>query len=1264
MVSETDKEAALVKQLKNLCIRHQKLKNKWKERNPKKTAKILHKLGQLYRERSLVQSETSMGRKIQSIQSAACLNCALVRDRTESCENDLKSLCSGILKAAVAKKQEFDLVAYACSLKSEVKKWRVETDAILSKLSPIQRGTLSEEKQQLEKKKIDAIEFLQDKITEKYKAFMRDVALQTIDILGGFPCQWALTGMGSMARKEITPYSDFENIIILEEGVQMRKDYEKILECVRWFAVIFQIILINMRETILPSVAISSLNDYTALKSENKDWFFDAHTPRGISFDGMMPHACKSPLGRQQILENKPWKTELIKPISEMAEYLSKEENLKNGYHLADILANTCFVAGDAEVHKEFEKTVEKKLKDDDNHAKAETAKTIKDDMDSFSTKFGIADAIDSNSYNVKQFVYRSTTIFVVGLAKLHNIKFCSCFEAVRNLQNHKLISEIFSQKLQYAIAIACEIRLRAYFQKRRQDDNIDSLFDDKASSTLAESIGMQSCYDYFEIAYSLQYDVIVHLKLSRRYMYYHPVTMCVAICSLLNLDKQMIAAWKYVMNYPILCHQPPEETNVSNMAESSEGNEKKILGSWYSQMQDFNLRVEKTREIKSQPLTIKVSEKIKMLMCFGEYLLNKKLYGESQCCYKIAALLADKDPEEIYPFQKSFCLFSIGKCFCGQENYEIAVEKIEEALKLCQQLPQSQKPVDHFEGNCHQELGLCYFHLCKHEDAAAQFETALKYYMQCSPNTLQDIKFCLLYVSICFQNLNMHLKAEDKLDEYVEIVSAEKTYLTESSSLSDHEKYLRNKATGYQQIALFHIDYLHYSTALSYSKQSLAICKDCQDVSTELQQQIMKLYRIRGRSYQGIFNFKQAAKYYRKAIKMHVEIPANAVGKPMLVKQKADILLNCAYCLKQNSRFDDANKYTMEALKIFYQLLKQNAKNVALWKDIGVCYWYLQNETAARVFFLKYVCLLRQQALGSEKNRKELAFALMYIGKCWNNKKNKIKAMEYFLEALKMFSKLPKNPKRDLEIAFMHAYIGDLHAKKSASNEALQSLSKAQMLLEVLPQMSVKVKLLNAWIHKINGYYYKKAKDFVNAAQRFEKSAEIWSLLPYTLKNQKEKANMMKEAGFCSKNNADFKKAIQYFEKSIEAFEKIPDEQHQKLQIVIIRKNLGFCFQRLQIPSEAIEYFLLALKALRSFPQNEDNDREIAIISEQLAISYDCLCLPGKSKIASSYAQKAINAYERLSKPMKYQHKIKSLKNTYPFCRVAAAKAPVQRQL
>ena len=176
---------------------------------------------------------------------------------------------------------------------------------------------------EITKLKINMVKSIQQQITIDLLSIMECLARRCIRMLGEPSCKFALVGMGSLARKEITPYSDFECIIVLEEGVQKSKNYQRTLEYFRWFSVIFQIVLISLGETILPSVTIASLNNF---HQNGGDWFYGDVAPNGISFDGFMPHACKTPLGRQQPTKNKPWKTELIKPVSEMLKCLSSED--------------------------------------------------------------------------------------------------------------------------------------------------------------------------------------------------------------------------------------------------------------------------------------------------------------------------------------------------------------------------------------------------------------------------------------------------------------------------------------------------------------------------------------------------------------------------------------------------------------------------------------------------------------------------------------------------------------------------------------------------------------------------------------------------------------------------------------------------------------------------------------------------------------------------------------------------------------------------
>ena len=270
--------------------------------------------------------------------------------------------------------------------------------------------------------------------------------------MGKPPCEYSIVGMGSLAGSEITISSGFEHIILLCDD----KNYVQHLEYFRWYSVIFHVIVLNLQESIVPSLNIKSLS-----------WCFDAHTPRGVSFDGMMPHACTFPLGRFEITEKKPFVTVLIKPVSEMLKYLSSEEDLKNGYHLADILTKICLMFGNDDIFDQFVNRVKtylnSKSKQDRFH---EIEQQVREDLDKFSTRFRLANLKSQHTINIKQLVYRSSTLFVAALGSIHNIFESSCFDIIQTMPNRNIISQTTKVKLSYAIAIAGEMRLKVYMEK------------------------------------------------------------------------------------------------------------------------------------------------------------------------------------------------------------------------------------------------------------------------------------------------------------------------------------------------------------------------------------------------------------------------------------------------------------------------------------------------------------------------------------------------------------------------------------------------------------------------------------------------------------------------------------------------------------------------------------------------------------------------------------------------------------------------------
>ena len=522
-------EKRLVKQLKHVCD------NKGRETDTSKSAPILHQIGKVYHLRGKCSGDF-----ISLIQSASLYNAAIVRsldNQREIIEKDLKQLCKCILSKAAAEDQDADLIEQTIRVKKEFDTLRHNVNERLQLIPQLSEVIDKNQQENLQHQKVALVRNLQSYITGRYIQIMADLIEYCQVIMGKPPCSFTVIGMGSIARKEITPYSDFEHIIVLEDKIFQNKtinEIEVILSYFRWLSVIMQTVVINMKETVLPSVAIPSLNDF--FHRRNKlDWFYDEFTTRGISFDFMMPHACHFPLGRQQPTKLKPWKTELIKPVTEMLVYLTKESVLKEGYHLEDILTKIGFVYGDCTIYDEFQSGIVKNLesKSDDERMESVTCQ-IKDDLEGFATRSTLFQMYMQREIDVKKYAYKSVTMFIAAMGRIFNIHDPSCFDIIEKLAKKNVISEYAKLNHMFAVALACEIRLRWYMVNKSQADIVKALSEGRtAVEELFNIVGKASTKSYFRIAYALQCDISKRLHLKKLHFYSNPqlLNFSISVC-------------------------------------------------------------------------------------------------------------------------------------------------------------------------------------------------------------------------------------------------------------------------------------------------------------------------------------------------------------------------------------------------------------------------------------------------------------------------------------------------------------------------------------------------------------------------------------------------------------------------------------------------------------------------------------------------------------------------------------------------------------
>ncbi|CAK8673026.1 unnamed protein product [Clavelina lepadiformis] len=762
-----------------------------KEKDPMKSASIFHEMGLLYKEQS--KQDDSITKKLSLIRSAALLNASMTRQPgNEQFKQSLKHFCSDLLKTAGAKILDADLLKFGQEVKEMAENMRKENNESLQKVKNIPYDVTLNEQKELEADKIASIKTIQAQITENYKNMMKFVSNECDKIMGNPPCKYSITGMGSLARCEITPYSDFEHIILLEEGAQEKDNYPQVLEYFRWFSVVFQTIIINLQETIIPSVAIPSFKHVT--KPGEKE-FFDAFTKRGISFDGLMPHACKLPLGRMERTKKKPWTTELIKPVNEMLTYLDKDEDLKNGYRISDVLMSNCQVYGDEQIHQQFSEGVRNVLQSDQPSHHERLMQQLNEDLTNFDAYNSLKSLHTDSKCNIKRLVYRTSTLFISALGRLNSIDDGSSFAIIDQLSNNNIIDDETAHLLSYAIAVSCQVRLKVYMEKESQDDYVGEeqlydILDNKVFANLMDTVGDRSMVDYFAIAYNLQNvirnkDDLSNLRFNITLIPYDKFRTL----RLLELHDRIISEWEsYSQEQPLNTSEDELWIRyyvVVAYYKMHQYKESLLMLEWLEKrdIEDHWLKVavicdkasclyDLDRFQEALQFIGRVNAEVSHLNLpdSDKYPLRGNLVLTSaQCQYALkkyqlaidqfmeaSEYLARVDQRDVpwKEINRANCFYNIGLCLYYLGDYDAAINEVEKSL---QYLDQHNGPVDE-KCSCYSLLGRCHLERDEYDKALKCFQTELDLRLQFVPNEKQDsdedIKFARSNIKICQNSL------------------------------------------------------------------------------------------------------------------------------------------------------------------------------------------------------------------------------------------------------------------------------------------------------------------------------------------------------------------------------------------------------------------------------------------------------------------------------------------------------------------------------
>ena len=321
-----------------------------------------------------------------------------------------------------------------------------------------------------------AIEKIYESIHVDMKKFISGVFLYCSKIAGPAPCNYAFVSLGSTSRKEATPYSDLEFAILLERVKSDDSDQDSEARAYfRFLTYLIQVEILKLGETLLPSLGIASLNNFY---SENKedDWFYDDVVPNGFSFDGSMPWACKTPLGRKS-WRGKPAQ-EYIMTIDEMLDLQNvSASSSKECLETANVFSSVCFLYGDENLVTTYQQKLSAILSDTTRVVsfRHQTMVVMRNLLEKYQINnlelkgFGM-------QQNVKEEVYRLVSLLVEQIAKYFEIFGKSSWQSIREMCEREILTMESARNLLVALSITTELRLQCYQKHGMQKEALPTV--------------------------------------------------------------------------------------------------------------------------------------------------------------------------------------------------------------------------------------------------------------------------------------------------------------------------------------------------------------------------------------------------------------------------------------------------------------------------------------------------------------------------------------------------------------------------------------------------------------------------------------------------------------------------------------------------------------------------------------------------------------------------------------------------------------------
>eukprot|EP00058_Branchiostoma_floridae_P018615 XP_002604104.1 hypothetical protein BRAFLDRAFT_71607 [Branchiostoma floridae] len=1051
---------------------------------------------------------------------------------------------------------------------------KLEMETIDQQLDPYVHDEDDPCVKEIEAKRAQAVRQLFENIAQQRKEFISLLVEECIGLMGAPPCKYALIGLGSQATGLVTPYSDLEFAILVEEESE---------ECLVYFRNLTHCLhlkVVNLGETILPALGIKSLNDFYS-NNPLDDWYYDSVTPRGFAFDGAMPKASKTPLGRRGTKYNLP--SELICTPESMVAKLQKDITLylKDGYHLATILRNPCLIAGDQDLIDTYMGNTRKLLQEDGYKMAQQMAHEILvEDIESYNND------VTARLVDVKKDMYRFPALAVDCLALSSHIIPTTVLETIEEMESQQVISPNNAHHLKVLTSISAELRLRTYIANGGQKENLSAMASMETACALHEQELSQKTNDEVRANALNQVFYLRNEKQLFRY-YYTAVPL-----------KRFLSGEKPNLNL----------NSVSCLYDSSLS----VQGKMYYKLCKYRLATEYYNKAIER-VDVTETEKMELLFDAGCSLLQMSDHQRA-VSYSEQALQMYRSIHGENHLKVAVLLNNLGLAWYYLADHNKGISHFEQALHICKEIHGVTSPHPKIALLLN-NLGSVWRQLGDYKKAIRYHEQALQMHRSIYGQITADPHIATLLVNMveAWNEMGDCRKAICYLEQALQIY---RSVYGRTTAHADIALSLNNLGTTWYQLG-------DYRRAIIYHEQALQIRKCIYGATTGHHKTAVSLNNLGSAWYQ-LGNHRKAISYHEQALRMYGSVYGQGADHPDI----ATTLNNMGGAWGKVANYRKAISCYEKALLMYRSVYGKGTAHSDIansLNNLGAT-WDCLSDYRKAISYHEQSLQMYRSVYGHSTTHPNIARSLNNLALAWAFLGKYRKAISYHEEALQMYRSAyghttthPFITNSLVNLGSAWGKLGDYRKAIRYHEQALEMYRCAYGQTAAHPNIAISLNNL--------GSVWAELGDNIKAISYIEQALQMYRIIygETTCTAHPDIARSLNNLGTLCYDLGDYRKAVSYHEQALQIYKSIFGQSMAHSEIARSLNNLGMTWSQLGDYGKAICYHEQALQMRRNIYLARISHPDIANSLNNLGTVYSQL---GDHRKAITYNEQALQMY------------------------------------